>query len=209
MHPMSDADNDADLQGSEDDLSDIDERPLSDTERLLNRLLDIIESARPVPLSTSAMINREEVMALLEQALDAVPRDVKESRWLLKEREGFLAKAQSEADEILGAARAWPGRMVERSELVKAAEARAARIIEDAEAQARRLRLEVEDYCDQKLGSFEIVLERTQRLVAQGRERLQLRSQRLAEPGPTDPFVDDEPVPGDAAERAMFDQDRR
>jgi cell division septum initiation protein DivIVA len=194
-----------------DELSDLSHPPLTETEKLLNRLLDVVESAKSVPLSTSAMINKDEVVSLVEQTLDTFPRELRQSRWLLKERDDFLKKAQAEADEILGAARTRAGRMVERSELVKAAEARAAKITEEAEAQARRLRLEVEDYCDQKLGSFEIVLERTQRLVAQGRERLQLRSARFAEDPEVDPpahLVDDSPADDDIS-GDVFDQDGR
>ena len=60
-----------------------------------------------------------------------------------------------------------------QTEVVKAAEARAYQTIDNAEAEARRLHHEVEDFCDQKLASFEIVLERTMKLVASGRQKLQ------------------------------------
>jgi hypothetical protein len=63
--------------------------------------------------------------------------------------------------------------MVQRTEVVKAAEQRARQIIDAAEAEARRMRHEVEDYCDQKLAGFEIVLDRTAKMVAAGREKLQ------------------------------------
>ena len=183
-----------------DELADVSQPPLSQTERLLHRLMDVIQSARPVPLSTSAMINRDEVIVLIEEALNIFPDEVRQSRWLLKEREDFLAKVRVEGDEILSQARNRAERMVQRSDLVKAAEARAQKIVDAAEADARRLRLEIEDYCDQKLGSFEIVLERTMRLVAQGRERLQLRARVHGAPeGPTD---------DDAIATDVFDQDR-
>lgn len=183
-----------------DELADVSQPPLSQTERLLHRLMDVIQSARPVPLSTSAMINRDEVIVLIEEALNIFPDEVRQSRWLLKEREDFLAKVRVEGDEILSQARNRAERMVQRSDLVKAAEARAQKIVDAAEADARRLRLEIEDYCDQKLGSFEIVLERTMRLVAQGRERLQLRARVHGAPeGPTD---------DDANATDVFDQDR-
>jgi hypothetical protein len=42
----------------------------------------------------------------------------------------------------------------------------------DADAEARRIRHEAEDYVDRKLASFEIVLDRTIRTVQAGRERL-------------------------------------
>ena len=41
-----------------------------------------------------------------------------------------------------------------------------------ARDEARRLRLEAEDYCDQKLAAFEVVLDRTIKTVAAGREKL-------------------------------------
>jgi cell division septum initiation protein DivIVA len=171
---------------------------------VLRRLLDVVHGARPVPLSTSAMINKDEVINLVEQALDAFPQEVKESRWLLKERDAYLAKAEGEAGEILAAAKARSARMIERSELVRGAETRARQIVEQADAEARRLRLEVEDYCDQKLGSFEIVLERTMRLVTAGREKLQLSARHQEENGKADGEAQD-PSPDNGP---MFDQDR-
>src|SRR5690606_5853458 len=42
-----------------------------------------------------------------------------------------------------------------------------------ADAEARRLKLEAEDFCDQRLASFEIVLERTMKVVNAGRAKLQ------------------------------------
>ena len=183
-----------------DELADVSQPPLSQTERLLHRLMDVVQSARPVPLSTSAMINRDEVIVLIEQALNIFPDEVRQSRWLLKEREDFLLKVKVEGDEILSQSRNRAERMVQRSDLVKAAEARAQKIVEAADADARRTRLEIEDYCDQKLGSFEIVLERTMRLVTQGRERLQLRARVHGAPeGPTDE---------EAMVTDVFDQDR-
>ncbi len=144
-----------------------------DAEELLRRVADLISGARPMPLSASAMINKEEVLELLEEAIDRLPDELREARWLRKEREEYLAKMRADGDEILDAARAHAERMVQRTEVVKAAEHRARRIIDGAEAEARRLRLECEDFCDQKLAGFEIVLERTLKLVGSGREKLQ------------------------------------
>jgi hypothetical protein len=145
----------------------------AETEDVLLQLRDVIEAARPVPLSASSMIAKEEVLELIDEALAQLPEELRAARWLLKEREEFLARTRHEADEILAQARARAERMVQRTEVVKAAEARSYEIVESAQADARRLRHEVEDFCDQKLASFEIVLERTQKLVAAGRAKLQ------------------------------------
>ncbi len=144
-----------------------------EVERLLRQLTDIIEAARPVPLSASSMINKDEVLEVLNECTNRLPDELRAARWLLKEREDFLVRVRREGDELMDLARARAERMVQRTEVVKSAEARARQVIEDAEANGRRLKLESEDYCDQKLGSFEAVLERTLKVVADGRARLQ------------------------------------
>jgi cell division septum initiation protein DivIVA len=144
-----------------------------EVERILRQLTDLIEAARPVPLSASSMINKDEVLEMLYQCNDRLPDELRAARWLLKEREDFLARVRREGEELMDLARARAERMVQRTEVVKAAETRARQIIEGAEAESRRLKMESEDYCDQKLGSFEAVLERTLKTVAEGRSRLQ------------------------------------
>lgn len=145
----------------------------ADTELLLQQLRDLVEAAPNVPLSSTPRISREEVLDLLDEAIERFPDELKAARWLLKEKDEFLAKMQHEADAILDQARARAERMVQRTEVVKSAETRAYQILDTAEAEARRLRHEVEDFCDQKLASFEIVLERTLKMVSSGRTKLQ------------------------------------
>lgn len=143
-----------------------------EAEALLRRAADMIASARPMPLSSSVMINRDEVLEVLSEAIDRLPDELRQARWLLKEREEFLARVQGEGDEILDSASAKAEAMVQRTEVVKAAEQRAKRIVEAAEDESRRLRHECEDYCDQRLAQFEIVLNRTLKMVQAGREKL-------------------------------------
>jgi cell division septum initiation protein DivIVA len=144
-----------------------------EVEHILRQLTDIIEAARPVVLSASSMINKDEVLELLYECTNLLPDELRAARWLLKEREDFLARVRREGDELMDLARTRAERMVQRTEVVKSAETRARQIIDGAEAESRRLKMESEDYCDQKLGSFEAVLERTLKIVADGRARLQ------------------------------------
>jgi cell division septum initiation protein DivIVA len=142
-------------------------------EAMLRRVIDVIDSARPMPLSSDSRINKEEVLELLNETLARLPDELRAARWLLKEREEFLAKVRREGDEILELARARAERMVERTEIVRSAEQRARGIVEQADAEARRLRHEVEDYCDRKLASFEVLLQRTVKVVHAGRAKMQ------------------------------------
>ena len=142
-------------------------------ESVLREVRDLIEQARPMPLSTSVMINQAEVLDLLDEATERLPEELRSAKWLLKQREEFLARTRREADEILESARQRADQMVQQTEVVKAAETRARALLDTAEAEARRLKLEAEDFCDQRLASFEIVLERTMKVVSAGRAKLQ------------------------------------
>lgn len=177
-------------------------------EALLRRTITLIEQARPMPMSKSSMIDKDEVLELLQQAVQAMPDELRAARWLLKEREDFLAKVRREGDDILEQSQTQAGRMVERTEVVRSAEKRARQIIEAAEADATRMRLETEDFCDQKLGSFENVLERTMQVVHQGRSKLQRNP--LAEQAPAADMVEGAPAlpdPDLADNGGFFDQD--
>src|SRR5581483_7886448 len=94
-----------------------------DAETLLRRVSEIINNTRSLPLSSSVKLdNKEEVLELLGEALDRLPEELRQARWLLKERNEFLAKNQRDADEILEAARVRAERMVQRTEIVREAQ---------------------------------------------------------------------------------------
>ena len=181
-----------------------------DTEALLRRVIDILNGCRTLPLSSSVRLdNRDEVIELLEEASQRLPEELKQARWLLRERTEFLEKRQREGDDILEAARVRAEGMVQRTEIVRESEHTARRTVDDARDEARRLRHEAEDYCDQKLAAFEIVLERTMKTVQAGRQKLS-----FIPPPPADgPDARVAGVDGGedtlAAEDSFFDQDRQ
>ena len=147
-----------------------------DTAALLNQLRDILDSARKLPMSASVSVNRDEFGAILEDAIEGLPDELREARWLLKERDQVVERAQHEAQRLLEAARVRAERMVEKNELVRQARQTAEQIIEEAERQAGAMRHEAEDYVDRKLAAFEVILDRTMQQVEKGRERLQVHT---------------------------------
>ena len=145
-----------------------------DAEALIRSALDLVQTAKAMPLSASVLVSREELAELLQDALDRMPDELRQARWLLKERDEFLAEKGREAEALLEEVRVQAERMVQRTEIVRQANHVAQRILDDANEEARRLRHEAEDYADQKLASFEIVLDRTMKTVQAGREKLQV-----------------------------------
>ena len=153
---------------------------LGDTESFLNEAIGAISSAPNAPLSSAPKINREQVLGILHDALDCLPAEITEARWMLKERADFLAKTQLEADEILEAARVQAERLVQRTSIVRQSEARARKVIEAANQDSRRLKSETDDFLDRRLGSFEILLDKLVKQVSEGRTRLSLVAQEPA-----------------------------
>lgn len=172
---------------------------LGESEMILRKTIDIIATAPSIPLSSTPRLDRDEIIELLEDALARVPEEIRQARWMLKERQEFLEKTKREADELLGVARQQAERMVQRTEVVRAAEARARQVIDAADEETRRLRNETEDFLDQRLGSFEILLDRLSKTVANGRQRLSIGDQN------TDPTPE---VLAETATTGFFDQDR-
>ncbi len=148
------------------------EGPAPSVQELLDEAIDLVARSRPLPMSTTVKVNRDDLLDILEQARDELPEEVRAAQWLLKEKEEFLAGARSERDDIIKQGSEQVSRMVERQEVMRVAEERARQIVEDARAESRQMRRQVEDYCDQKLASFEIILEKTTRTVQTGREKL-------------------------------------
>jgi hypothetical protein len=171
-----------------------------DLETLLLQIRELVDTARTMPMSSSVLVNREETLELLDEALRTLPDELRHARWLLKEREEYLAQARRDSEDIVEAGRVHAERMVERTEVAREARRVAQQIVARSEAESRRLRHEAEDYIDQKLAAFEVVLERTMQTVQKGREQLQ------AVVSPLPPGPGEEPV-YDSGETPVFDQD--
>lgn len=187
----------------------MDEGPLLpvDTEGLIRRVIEIIDGTRALPLSSSVKLdNKDEVLELLEEAAQRLPDETRQARWMLKERDEYLAKMQREGDDIVHAARLQAERMVQRTEIVREAQSAARRIVEEARDEARRLRLEAEDYCDQKLAAFEVVLDRTLKTVSAGREKLSITPPPIMD-GPDVRVAGVDADDAFGGEEAFFDQD--
>lgn len=180
-----------------------------ETESILRRVIEIIDTSPGMPMSASVRVNKEEVLEMLDDAVSRLPDELRSARWLLKEREEFIARSRRDGEELIADAKSRVAHMVQRTEVAKAADVRSAQIIEDAEAAARRLRRETEDYCDQKLASFENVLMRIQKTVAVGRNRLSAPTIEESELGSNEGHDDgDERLDPPTGAVPVFDQDR-
>ncbi len=144
---------------------------------LIDKLDDLVHNAKQVPLTDQVRVDREEIYDLLDQMRATIPEEIKQARWIVKERQEMLAEAKREAERIVREGRERQERLIADEEIVKAAERAAEDIIEDARAHEREIRLGAEDYADEILDTLETNLSKFIAAVQRGRERLQSSDQ--------------------------------
>jgi F0F1-type ATP synthase membrane subunit b/b' len=126
----------------------------------LTQLEEMVRDAKSMPLSSSALLNRDEVLDLIEDLKAALPDEIKQARWVVKDREELLAKARRDAEAMVEHARAEQLRLASHEAVMQRAKEEAERIVQEADEDARRLRLEAEDYVDAKLAQLEGTLQK-------------------------------------------------
>jgi F0F1-type ATP synthase membrane subunit b/b' len=126
----------------------------------LTQLEEMVRDAKSMPLSSSALLNRDEVLDLIEDLKAALPDEIKQARWVVKDREELLAKARRDAEAMVEQARAEQLRLASHEAVMQRAKEEAERIVQEADEDARRLRLEAEDYVDAKLAQLEGTLQK-------------------------------------------------
>lgn len=145
---------------------------LGELEERLDELELALAEARPMPLSASVLVSREAMTRLVAEVRDLLPDEIRQARWVLRERESLLEEAEQTVQRMLADAKQECIRLTGETEVVRAAEREARRIERESSEQARATRLEADDYIDAQLARFELVLQKTLDTVAAGRDRL-------------------------------------
>ena len=150
---------------------------------LIDKLDDLVHNAIAVPLTDTVRVDKEEIYDILDQMRATIPEEIKQARWIVKERQEMLAEAKREGDRIVQEAREQAVREASQTEIVKIAENQAEDIVDDARRKARETRLEMEDWADSILSTLEVNLDKFLTAVKRGRERLHERSQETVVAG--------------------------
>lgn len=142
----------------------------------LDEITRYVEDARAMPMSASALVNRAELLGLLDDLRELLPEELHHADVLLSDRDAVVEQGRTEAEQLLTKARAEHDRLVEETDVVRSARQRAAQVQVQAQAEAQRLLSEADDYVDRKLGDFEITLDKLTQQVKRGRQHLAERA---------------------------------
>ena len=145
---------------------------MSVLEDLVRQIEDAVRSARNMPLSSSALIDRKEVLDLIELLKRSIPEEIARARAVIRDRDEVVERARSQAERVLERAQTEREQQLSKTEIVQAASREADRMVAEAEAVSRRIKAEAESYVEGKLATFEVVLQKTLAAVERGRARL-------------------------------------
>ncbi|MET7370056.1 cell division initiation protein [Streptomyces sp. NPDC005566] len=164
-----------------------------DVQKKLDEIVETVGNARAMPMSASCVINRAELLAMLEEVREALPGSLAHAEELIGGREQLVEQARQEAERIIESAHAQRGSLVSDTEIARRSQAEADRILSEARREADEVRGEADEYVDSKLANFEVVLTKTIGSVDRGREKLLGRSEGLDEQGYEDPDFTEAP----------------
>ncbi|MFV2017103.1 MULTISPECIES: hypothetical protein [unclassified Micromonospora] len=139
----------------------------------IDEIIAMVETARAVPMSrNNCMLDRAEMIGVLDQLRAELPADIRRAAALLEERDKIMDAGKREADRIISEGEAEHARLVSVNEITVSAEHEGARIVAEARAEAQRLRAEVDDYVDTALANFEQFLTRALASIERGRDKM-------------------------------------
>jgi hypothetical protein len=140
---------------------------------LIDRLEEILNESRPIPLTHTVLVDEDKVLDLIDQMRVAIPEEVKKAQQVLAQRDRILAQAQEEANRTLGLARERSEQMVEREAIVQAAQARAVDVGSQEVARIQQIQQEADNYVLETLTRLEMELDRMITQVRNGITTLQ------------------------------------
>ncbi|HEY5248733.1 MAG TPA: hypothetical protein VIJ15_09845 [Dermatophilaceae bacterium] len=141
----------------------------------LNQLTAMIGSAKAMPMSASCLVNRAEMLGLLERLRADLPATLDHADAVLSDREAVLAAGREQAQRIVETACREREQLIAQSEVLLEARERAAEVTREAEAASIRLLADADDYVDRKLAEFDGLLGQLASQVNNGRLRLTAR----------------------------------
>ncbi|GAA2226862.1 ATP synthase F0 subunit B [Streptomyces indiaensis] len=143
-----------------------------DVQKKLDEIVSAVSGARSMPMSASCVVNRAELLAMLEEVRAALPDSLAQAQELIGGREQMVEQARQEAQQIIESAHAERGSLISGTEVARRSQAEADRILAEARQEAEEIRAEADEYVDSKLANFEVVLTKTLGSVGRGREKL-------------------------------------
>ena len=143
-----------------------------DSNYYLYRLEETIKNARKMPFSEQVMLDRMDLLILIDNIRKSLPDDIRRAQWLLEQNHKLITETRKEAEKIMRDAEQEIAKMVDEHEITEAARHEARRIMDEANQQNKEAHDEAHSFVDQQLSRLEDEL--TEMLVYVRKNRSEL-----------------------------------
>ena len=144
---------------------------------LLEYLQDVVDNAPKVPMSGKVMLDKREILEVVDQIVNYLPDQLKKAEWIMNEKERILNEAKKEYDSVKKETATMMRKNIENHNIVKEAKVRAEEIIASAQRDAKAIRLGSRDYSDEILSQLDKEIEEQKMKLIEG---LQTNFERAA-----------------------------
>lgn len=134
---------------------------------LLAELEDVIDKGTVVPFTGRCMLDREELLEIIQEIRLKLPTDLEKAKWINAERQNIINDANKEADELMKVANDKIIAMISENEITKRAMAAAEEITGKANTEAQAAKQSSYQYADYLLENVETVVHKTIRDLEQ------------------------------------------
>ena len=122
---------------------------------LLEYLQDVVDNSPKVPMSGKVMLDKREILEVVDQIINYWPDQLKKAEWIMNEKERILNEAKKEYDSVKKETANMMRKNIENHNIVKEAKVRAEEIIASAQRDAKAIRLGSRDYSDEILSQLD------------------------------------------------------
>lgn len=155
----------------------------SDVLSLLNEVEEIVDHSPKIPMTGKVLVDDTVIFELLDRVRAALPEELSNAKWVLKERERILNEAQLEAQKLMEQGKSYVDKMAVENEVVKQAQSYGEDIVRQAQAYARNVKLGSVQYADDMLQHVEKSLYETMQSLRKNREELKGLAKEDRDPG--------------------------
>jgi vacuolar-type H+-ATPase subunit H len=139
---------------------------------LLDRLERTIESGTQIPLTGKSLLEKEELLELVEEIRASMPEEIERAAWVMKERDNIMKEAQREAQDVIKKAKDYVGKSINESDIILQARSEADKIIDESKKYIREIKEGADSYADSSLANLESTLLEALKVIRKGREVL-------------------------------------
>jgi cell division septum initiation protein DivIVA len=148
---------------------------------LVDRLEELFNNSKPIPLTHNVMVDENAFMDIIDQMRISIPDDIKKAQQIMAQKDRILAQAQEEANRTVTIAREKSEKMVEKSDVFQAAQAKIDLLAEEARKNATQIQSDADSYVVETLQKLQSELDKVSNQVQNGIKVLQAELSRPEE----------------------------